>query len=706
MNEQSPSPDSNPRPNAPKPRTPRPRNYRNAHPRPNQPSQQSTVPAPYKGGNGQPPKPPTEVVSHLNRQPVSEYRPPERPTNERSVPPRPSTSPSPHPKRDSGPRRDNRSGGRREQKNIDDFFTGKAQVRIGENGSEHPTYDAAKPFSEHSTTPKLRVIPLGGVEEIGKNMTVIEYGNDILIVDMGFMFPDEAMLGIDYVIPDVTYLEDKKDRIRGVILTHGHLDHIGAIPYLIGKVGSPPLYTSPLTAKLVEKRLEEFGLLGKVPLHVVQIGKDVLQFGVFRVETFRLAHSIPDCMGLAIYTPEGMLMYCTDWKLDHTPPDGRPTDLRRIAQLSAEQPLALFSESTNIEKTGHSISEREIEKNLIDIFENHRDGRIIVAMFASHISRVQQTINAAHHTGRKVALAGRSMIGNVEAAASIEAIKLPPNIIIDIRDVGKYEDNKVCVISTGAQGEEMSALYRIATGEHRQIRIKKGDTVVLSSSPIPGNEKSVSGVMDNLLRQGAKVIYNRVMDIHSSGHAYQEDLKMMIAIVQPKHLIPLHGERHKLVLHGQIAQSMGIAPAGILIADNGQIIEFSEGKGTVTDAKVPAGYVMVDGLGIGDVGNIVLRDRRVMAEDGIFVVILTIDHNTGKMVTSPDIISRGFIYMRENEDLVHAARAEVKKHFARHTETHSLDANFFRNDLRDKLGDFLYQKTQRRPMVVPVVIEV
>jgi len=657
----------------------------------------SVTPQTYQGGNGQPPRPITAVVNHNSRQPVSEYRAPDRPD-------RPSGAP--RPPRADRPGGNNRRNprGRREQKTIDQFFTGKAQVRIGDTPA--PSYNPSQPASSSTAKPRLRVIPLGGVEEIGKNMTVFEYGHDIMIVDMGFMFPDEAMLGIDYVIPDVTYLEDKKDRIRGVVITHGHLDHIGAIPYIIGKVGSPPIYTSPLTAKLVEKRLEEFSLLGKVPLHTIQIGVDVLQFGVFRVETFRLAHSIPDAMGLAIYTPEGMLMYCTDWKLDHTPADGRPTDLRKIAQLSIEQPIALFSESTNIDKQGHSISEREIEKNLVDIFENHRQGRMITAMFASLISRIQQVLNASHHTGRKVALVGRSMVTNVEAAVSIDAIKLPPDTLIDIRDIGKYPDEKICIISTGAQGEEMSGLYRISTGEHRQIRIKKGDTVVLATSPIPGNERSVSTVMDNLLRQGAKVIYNKMIDIHSSGHAYQEDLKLMLALVQPKHLIPIHGERHKLVMHGQMSQSLGMPGENVLIADNGQVIDFVDGKGTVTDERVPAGYVMVDGLGIGDVGNIVLRDRRVMAEDGIFVVIITIDHTTGKMVTSPDIISRGFIYMRENEEIVHAARAEIKKHFAHHTETRNLDASFFKNDLREKLGEFLYQKTQRRPMVVPVVIEV
>lgn len=652
------------------------------------------------------PRPVTAFVNHNTRQNVSEYRAPERPVTTQPVQTQspglsspPDRTPGPAPRHTRRPSSGTPRQRRYAPKTIDQFFTGKAVSRPAETVSSTPQ-------SSQTAKPKLRVIPLGGVEEIGKNMTVFEYGNDILVVDMGFMFPDEAMLGIDYVIPDVAYLEDKKDRIRGVVITHGHLDHIGAVPYLIGKIGFPAIYTSPLTAKLVEKRLEEFSLLGKVPVNVIKIGVDVLQFGVFKVETFRLAHSIPDCMGLAIYTPEGLMLYCTDWKLDHTPADGRPTDLRRIAQLSAEQPLALFSESTNIDRQGHSISEREIEKNLIEIFETHSQGRIIVAMFASLISRIQQILNASQHTGRKVALVGRSMINNVEAAVSIEAIKMPPNTLIEIRDVGKYPDDKVCIISTGAQGEEMSGLHRISTGEHRQIRVKRGDTIVLAAAPIPGNERSVSGVMDNLLRQGAKVIYNKTMDIYSSGHAYQEDLKLLFSLVQPKHLIPLHGQRHRLVMHGQMAQSLGMPGENVLIGDNGQVIEFSDGVGRVTDEKVPASYVMVDGLGIGDVGNIVLRDRRVMAEEGIFVVIVTIDHTTGKMVSSPDIISRGFIYMREHEDLVHAARAEIKKHFARHTDARNFDPSYFKNDIRENMGEFLYQKTQRRPMVVPVVIEV
>lgn len=655
------------------------------------------------GGNGKPPQVRTDIVAGLKHQPVSEYRPPANHTSRRTLA-KSAQGPQNFTDKNTNPNRKPRGRGRRETKNIDDFFTGKQIMKTSE--SNMPAFNPAKPYSDSTAKPKLRIIPLGGVEEYGKNMTVIEYGNDIMVVDMGLMFPDEDMLGIDYVIPDISYLEDKKDRIRGVIITHGHLDHIGGIPYLIGKLGFPTMYAAPLTVKLVEKRLEEFGLLGKAPLQTVQIGKDVLQFGVFKIETFRLAHSIPDAMGLAIQTPEGSVFYTTDWKLDHTPSDGRPTDLKRIAQLSAEQPLVLLNETTNIERPGHSISEREIEKNMIDIFENNAKGRIIVATFASLISRIQQVMNAANKTGRKVALAGRSMVGNVEAAVSIEAIKLPPNTLIDITEISKYPDDKICVISTGSQGEEMSALFRMASGEHRQIKVKKGDTIVLSSSPIPGNEKSVSSVMDSLTRQGAKVLYNKILDIHTSGHAYQEDLKLMYALVGAKHLIPIHGERHKLVLHGQIVHSMGLPSENVLIADDGQVIEFSGGVGSVSEERVPAGYVMVDGLGIGDVGNIVLRDRRVMAEDGIFVVILTIDHANGKMVTSPDIISRGFIYMRENEDLVHAARAEVRKHFARHTEGRTFDANFFKNDIRDRLGEFLYQKTQRRPMVVPVVIEV
>ena len=553
----------------------------------------------------------------------------------------------------------------------------------------------------------LRVIPLGGLEEVGKNMTVIEYGDDMIIVDMGLMFPNEDMPGIDYVIPDVSYLTENKAKIRGAIITHGHLDHTGAIPYIYEKIGSPDIYSAPLTIGLVKKRLEEFGMENKVRMHTILPGREVMKLGCFTVSTFRLNHNIPDTMGLSIETPEGILVYATDWKFDHTPADGRPTDFSKLAEIGGKNVLALFSDSTNAEKPGHTVSEKEVEYSMFKLVEN-ANGRIIIATFSSLISRIQQILNVAKKLNRKVAFSGRSMVANVEIASSIKALLIPADTMIDISDINKYADDRVIIVCTGSQGEEHSALTRIASGEHRQIKIKKGDTVILSSSPIPGNERSVSDVMDNLFREGAKVIYQKLFDVHTSGHAYQEDLKLMISLIKPRFFVPIHGERHKLMIHSQLAQSLNIPEENVLISDNGQIIEFAEGKGHVTNKRVPASYVMVDGLGVGDVGNIVLRDRKAMAEDGIFVVIVTVNHETGQIVTSPDIISRGFIYMRENENLVHQARAEIKRLFAKHAEKRKSreDWGMIKTRLREDLGDFLYKETERRPMVIPVVIEV
>ncbi|MFA5157666.1 MAG: ribonuclease J [Patescibacteria group bacterium] len=556
--------------------------------------------------------------------------------------------------------------------------------------------------------PALRFIPMGGLEEVGKNMTAIEYGNDIIIIDAGLMFPNEDMPGIDYVIPDVSYLAENKNKIRGLIITHGHLDHTGAIPYLYDKLGSPIIYSAPMTVGLIKKRLEEFGMENRVKISTIIPGEEILQLGTFKIETFRLNHNIPDSFGLSITTPEGILVYATDWKFDHTPADGKPTDFSKLAQLGGQGVLALFSDSTNAEKPGHTISEKEVEDSLFKLVENAR-GRIIMATFASLISRIQQILNVSHRLGRKVAFSGRSMLANVEVASSIKALNIPQDTMIDVGEIGKYPDNRVTIVCTGSQGEERSALTRIASGEHRQIKIKKGDTVILSSSPIPGNERSVSEVMDNLYREGARVIYQKMFDVHTSGHAYQEDLKLMIGLIKPKYFIPIHGERHKLMVHAGLAEDVGIPEDNVLVSDNGQIIEFEGGKGTLTNKRVPASYVMVDGLGIGDVGNIVLRDRKAMAEDGIFVVIVTVSHETGQIVTSPDIISRGFIYMRENENLVHKARAEIKRLFAKHAATGQKargDWNLIKTKLREELGDFLYKETERRPMVIPVVIEV
>ncbi len=553
---------------------------------------------------------------------------------------------------------------------------------------------------------RLRVIPLGGFEEIGKNMTVFEYGDDIIIVDMGFQFPDEEMLGVDYVIPDTTYLEGRKDKIRGVIITHGHMDHTGAIPYIMPKKFNVPIYTAKLTAKMIKKRQEEFGTASDLQINIVDPDRDVIQLGVFRIEFFRVNHNIPDGMGIAIYTPVGFLVYTGDFKFDHTPVDEKPTDFSKLAKYGGRGVLALFSDSTSVDQQGHSISEQEIGKNLDDIVSNVK-GRLIITSFSSLISRIQQIIDAAAKYGRKVAIVGRSMNDNVGIARELEYLKTPKGIFVDIREAKRLPDNEVVIITTGSQGEEMSGLMRMASGAHKDVKIKKGDMVILSSSPIPGNEFSIVGMMDNLFREGARVIYSKIMDVHTGGHARQEDLKLMVDLTKPKYLVPIHGERHKLVMHGDIAMSIGMKEENILVVDNGQVIEFDQrGNGRVTKEKVSAGFVMVDGLGVGDVGNIVLRDRRVMSKDGIFVVILTIDRKTGRLLNSPDIISRGFVYMRESEDLINTARNQVRKSLEKKDGTYPSNWAYIKTKIREDIGEFLYKHTQRRPMILPVVIEV
>lgn len=575
------------------------------------------------------------------------------------------------------------------------------------SGHKKPAYFAKEQKEQKKSSElKLRVIPLGGVEEIGKNMTIFEYGNDIIIVDMGFQFPDEEMLGIDYVIPDTTYLEDKKDRIRGVIVTHGHMDHTGGIPYLMPKKFNSPIYTGKLTAEMIRKRQEEFGTASDIKINIVDPDKDIIQLGVFKIEFFRVNHNIPDGMGLAIYSPVGLLIHTGDFKFDHTPVDERPTDFSKLAKYGGENVLALFSDSTSVDQPGHSISEKDIGKNLEEIFSGIK-GRLIVASFSSLISRIQQIINSAEKFGRKVAVVGRSMNDNVAICRELQYLKTPKGILIDIMEARKLPDNEVVILTTGSQGEEMSGLMRMASGDHKSVKIKKGDTVILSSSPIPGNERSIVTMMDNLFREGAKVIYKKLMDVHTGGHARQEDLKLMIDLVKPKYLIPIHGERHKLVMHGDIATSIGMPGENIMVLDNGQIIEFdSNHNGMIKKEKLQVGYVMVDGLGIGDVGNIVLRDRQVMSKDGIFVVILTIDRKTGRLLNSPDIISRGFVYMRESEELINGARDKVRKSLEKKDGTYPSNWTYIKNKIREDIGDFLYYHTQRRPMVLPVVIEV
>lgn len=549
---------------------------------------------------------------------------------------------------------------------------------------------------------KLKVIPLGGLGEIGKNMMVFEYGQEIVVVDCGIMFPGQEFLGVDFVIPNIEYLENKKERIRGFLITHGHEDHISGLPYIWPKL-SAPIYATKLTAGLIEVKMNEFEIRNP-PIRLVRPGES-LSLGSFKIEFFRVNHSIPDGVGLAIFTPVGLFIHTGDFKFDPTPVFEDRTDLDRLKYYGKKGVLGLLSDSTNAEVPGHSISEREVGKAIEEIFAKAK-GRIIVTSFASLISRIQLVINAAQKFGKKVAITGYSMEKNVEMAARLGYLKIPKGTMVDIRKINHFPDHQVVILCTGSQGEEMSALVRMASGEHRQIKIKEGDTVLISASMIPGNEGAILNTIDNLFRLGAKVQYRKEIGIHESGHARSDELKDMISYTKPKYLIPIHGDYRMLVRHAELGQEMGIPKENTLVIEDGQVLEFKDGYGEISSQKVNASYVFVDGLGVGDIGQIVLRDRQVMAKDGIFVVILTIDKKTGRIITSPDIISRGFVYMREAEDLIQSARQEVKRIFGKHNNRFPLDLDFIKRSIRDEMGEFLYRHTQRRPMVIPVIIEV
>lgn len=538
-------------------------------------------------------------------------------------------------------------------------------------------------------------------------MTAFEYGDDIIVVDMGFLFPDSDMPGVDYIIPDVTYLAERKEKIRGVFITHGHLDHTGATPYIVERLGFPTIYGSPITIGMVKGRLEEFNLEGKNKLVTIEPDKDVIQLGAFRLRPFHLVHNIPGATGLEIETPNGRIVYATDWKFDYTPAGGKPVDFRNLAAIGSRGVDLYFSDSTNADKPGHCISERLVEKSLKESVAAAK-GRVIVAMFSSHLDRIQMAMNAAYENNRKVLIQGRSMQKNVEMAIELKAMVVPPNTMIAEREMAKYDDKNILILSTGSQGEERSALIRMAKGEHRTIKLKKGDMVFLSSSPIPGNERSVSGLMEMLYKAGAEVLYNKLLDVHASGHAYQEELKLMAALMHPHYFLPIHGERSRRILHGKLVIETGLNPENVIIAENGSVILMdSNGNVSISDEVVPAGHVIVDGLGVGDIGTVVLRDRQEMAREGIFVVISVYDKKKKQFITSPDIISRGFIYMRENEKFVGEIRNEIKKFLTSRTAGgQNVDLAAIRNDLRDNLSKLLYTKTEREPIVIPVLIEV
>ena len=549
---------------------------------------------------------------------------------------------------------------------------------------------------------RLSIVPLGGVGEIGKNMTVIEYNGDILVVDAGVAFPEEEMLGIDLVIPDISYLVANQDRIRGIILTHGHEDHIGALPYVLKQV-SPRIYGTRLTLGLVEGRLAEHGVSPAFPPQCVKAG-ETLSLGPFTVEFVRVNHSIADVVALAITTPAGLLVHTADFKFDQTPIGEEAPDFRKFAELGSRGVLALLSDSTNAERPGYTMSERDVGRAFEDVFSK-AEGRILVATFASNIHRVQQIVDASWKFGRKVAVIGRSLENTVEIATNLGYLVIPPGMLVSVDEVDRVPADRLTIITTGTQGEPMSALTRMAMATHKKVGIRPGDTVIISASPIPGNEKLIGRTINHLFRQGADVIYERFSGVHASGHASQEELKLMMNLTRPKYFVPVHGEYRHLVKHARLAEQVGIPPENIFILDIGDVLEFTK-EGARLGAKVDAGQVLVDGLGVGDVGNVVLRDRKVLAQDGILVVVVTVDKQTAEVIAGPDIVSRGFVYVKESEALLKEAESEVREVISRCSVQGITEWGTIKNRVREALAEFVYQKIRRRPMVLPIVMEV
>lgn len=550
--------------------------------------------------------------------------------------------------------------------------------------------------------PKLSIIPLGGIGEIGKNMFVIKFEEEILIIDSGLIFPEEEMLGIDIVIPDITYLVENKDKIKGIVLTHGHEDHIGALPYVLQQI-SAPLYGTKLTLGLVEGKLKEHRLRRNIELNVVTPPCSA-NIGVFKVDFIRVNHSIPDAVGLAIHTPAGTIVHTGDFKLDQTPVDGRITDIHKFAELGKHGVLVLMSDSTNSEREGYTMSEKVVGYTIQDIFRKAK-GRILVATFASNVHRIQQIFEAAEKFERKVTVVGRSMINVVNIAIDLGYLKIPNDILVELDDINKLPLDKIVIITTGSQGEPMSALTRMAMSEHKKVDIVPGDTVLIAATPIPGNERTVGRTIDHLFKQGAEVIYESISGVHVSGHASQEELKLMINLTRPKYFIPIHGEYRHLVHHAQLAQELGIPEENIFIAENGLIMEFSK-KAARIAGKVTSGKVMVDGLGVGDVGNIVLRDRKQLSQDGILIVVITLDKQKAEVVAGPDIISRGFVYVRESEKLMEESKERVKQALMKCQGKNMTEWSTIKTHVRDSLANFLYEKTRRRPMILPIIMEI
>ena len=595
------------------------------------------------------------------------------------------------------------------QKPRQSFNRGTYQKRYyKKRTTERNELPTEKRFKNHYTQQReskkatVKIIPLGGLNEIGKNMTVFECSNDIFILDCGLSFPDADMPGVDIVIPDFAYVERNRDKIRGVVITHGHEDHIGGLCYLLKKV-NVPVYATRLTIGLIEGKLKEQGLYGRVKLNIVEPRKTV-KMGCMAVEFIKVNHSIPDAVGMAIHTPAGVIIHTGDFKIDYTPIDGKTIDLARFGELGNKGVLALMSESTNAERPGYTHSEKTVGESFDKLFQRAEGKRIIIATFSSNIHRVQQIINSAVKYERKVAVFGRSMINVINIATELGYLNVPSNTLIDIETMDRYNSEEIVLITTGSQGEPMSALTRMAMNDHNKVVINPMDFIIISAKPIPGNEKYVTKVVNELMKSGAEVIYEDMYEVHVSGHACQEELKLMIALTKPKFFIPVHGEYKHLKKHSELALEMGIPQENILIASIGNVIETDGSKMSIV-SQVPAGRILVDGLGVGDVGSIVLRDRNHLAQDGIIIVVIGLNRNTNKISAGPDIISRGFVYVRESEELMNDAKRCLTETLKNCSSAELREWNSLKNKMRDDLSDCIYEKTKRSPMILPIIME-
>ncbi len=550
---------------------------------------------------------------------------------------------------------------------------------------------------------KLKVISLGGLQEIGKNMTVLEYGNDIIVIDSGMGFPDEDMLGIDLVIPDISYLVKNADKIRGILITHGHEDHIGAIPYVLSEI-NVPIYGTRLSLGIIEGKLQENSPGYEPDLYTVEAG-DVINLGVFKAEFIHVNHSIADACAISVKTPVGTVFHTGDFKIDVSPIDGQMIDLTRIGEIGRSGVELLLCESTNAERSGYTLSERTVGSSLERIFSQYEDKRLVIATFSSNVHRVQQIIDASARHGRRVAVTGRSMVNVIGAAAELGYMDLPDGVLVDLSEIKRYKPEEICIITTGSQGEPMSALYRMAFSEHDRVKLTSGDVVVLSSSAIPGNERFVGKIINALVRNGVKVVNDSVEDVHVSGHACREEIKLMMSLLKPKYFMPIHGEDRHLYANKEIAEFMGIPSQNIFISDIGKILELDK-KGASFAGNVPSGKVLIDGSGVGDIGSVVLRDRRHLAEDGLVVVVASVDFHARYIVSGPDIVSRGFVYVKESEALVEGARIAAETALEKSLKARQIDYTQIKNNIRDELAKYIYKETKRKPMILPVLMDV